>query len=84
MAFNIIDRMCNIEKCKESSSLSDEHMFSSNLDMESMEPNGWDFNSDDWGIDFEGKLLSTLEELNEERGLNQKYECFLAKSKGRE
>lgn len=66
MAFNTIDRKCNVEKYKELGCLSDEGMFSSHLDLESMEPKGWDFNSDDWEICFEGKLQSPLKDLNEE------------------
>lgn len=56
-------------------------MFSSYLDLEFMEPQGWDFNSDEWGIDFEGKLWSALEDMNEVRSLNQKYKNLLVESK---
>lgn len=54
----------------------DEDMFSSELDLESMELEGWDFNLDDWEVGFEGKIQFYLEDLNEERGLNHKYGNF--------
>lgn len=78
--YDYIDKKYNIEKCKEFESLSDEYMFSSYLDLESMEPEGWDFNYDDWRIEFKGKLRFALEDLHEARGLNHKYERLLAKS----
>lgn len=46
-----------------------------------MELEGWDTNPEECEVDFEGKLESALEDLDDSRLKNIKYKCMLEKSK---